>query len=96
MIRKTWWMFLAPVLAGCVAGAAQFTASTPIGVTPNPEVEVTPALLRTTTATPEPRIEVPAVVPDVDVTKHSVPLDDVYFDTFWFAIIAAEPEITVY
>jgi hypothetical protein len=34
------------------------------------------------TATPEPRIEVPSEVPDVDVTTHSVPLDQIYFDTF--------------
>ena len=29
-------------------------------------------------------VEVPEVVPPVDVSKHSVPLDQVYFDTFQF------------
>jgi hypothetical protein len=33
-------------------------------------------------ATPESQIEAPSEVPDVDVTMHSVPLDQVYFDTF--------------
>ena len=82
MQRPWWWLLLAPLLVGCVAGTGQFATPSATLVTRTPLIEVTPTLSSIALATSGPKIEVPAVVPNVDVTKHCVPLDDVYFDTF--------------
>jgi hypothetical protein len=82
MRLRWWWILLAPLMAGCAVGAAEIATSNEILVTPTPVPEVTPTLQPIATATSGPQIGVPSAVPDVDVTKHSVLLDDVYFDTF--------------
>lgn len=98
-MRRYWWIFLAPLLAGCAVGAAPLasvvTPTSPLEFsTPRPSVSSTPIASTATdpevttnpqpsvTVSPEPLVEIPPDVPDVDVTQHSVPLDQIYFDTF--------------
>jgi hypothetical protein len=76
MLKKVW-VWLTLFLFGCTAAAGSGVTATP-----EPRPVATPGAGSGADGTPEPRIEVPADVPAVDVTKHSVPLDQIYFDTF--------------
>lgn len=99
VMRRYWWIILAPLLVGCAVGAAPLApVLTPIptlGLSPPEPSGSSPPTASTTTnpeamANPQPGVsvdsrplvEIPPDVLEVDVTQHSVPLDQIYFDTF--------------
>ena len=76
--------FAAVGLAGTACGAAPSSPeSSSEGQTTPSGVEPSGKPVDTTTSLPETAgVEEPARPPDVDLSVHSVPLDEVYFDTF--------------
>lgn len=95
-MRTSWWMLVGLLLAGCgpAVGQTLTPATTEIASKAAPEATLAPPATSTSgpaaiqepaaTATPEIAQSAPAPggVPDVDTSKHSVPLEQVYFDTF--------------
>ena len=68
------WIVVIGLLVSCVSPA--------IEPAPADVIQPTPTLAEATAAASKPAIEVASDVPPVNITRHSVPLEEVYFDTF--------------
>ena len=74
MMRRAWWVVVVLLLVGCSGVVSQQFATTQPTTMPTPHLREA--------ATSVPQVNIPQTVPSVDVTRHSVPLEDIYFDTF--------------
>ncbi len=76
-MAKIWQVFILLLLGGILGGCVGVN-----NLVANSAEETTPAKSIATTPKGESEIVVPDLVPSVDLTQHSVPLDEIYFDTF--------------
>ena len=75
------WAALAAVLL-VLAAACGGSSPTPVSGQSDATTQATAAKPEPTSVVPEGSSVVPKLVPDLDITKHSVPLEDILFDTF--------------
>jgi hypothetical protein len=80
MVRRNWWLILVILLTACANPDVQGRSSN-LDQT-GEDVVVSRTEEPTTSLEEENQPEIPPDVPDVDITKHSVPLSQVFFDTF--------------
>ncbi len=67
-MRTRWWLISAIAISACVAQA--------------PTAEVAPPAEPLAGQSQEEVLVVPEGIPALDISQHSVPLDQIYFDTF--------------